>query len=391
MNREFLLEAALGITAGLLLAVLAVYRTTRPPTPGVMRRAGMVGLLLYALIAAQVLVRQGMTWLGVLLLLVLIGVAQAGALGGRGRTSGPAAARIRQLVGVGLMAAMLIAAGQTLSMIGIVDPRVVVVVVAVVTALLVAREELAASGRIGSLAVWLLVIPVLISLALGLLLGDPGQATGPIIDVTGVQWATALGLVVAFIVLGRADPGLRAITDDQAGVPARMLVGVGLVVLLICVGLLMFFGGAIVAPSMQFFVVPANIDALPGLAGALIAVLTLLFAGLVSVTLGGVRSLGGGTRWMALAAGAAVVVALVDPGLDWVVVATSLVAAGLVAARSDRGAVVGLGAAVLAIVVLTVTGTMEVGWQSALATALVALVGAVIPASSEKSASPAPV
>ena len=64
MNREFLLEAVLGITVGLLLSVVAVYRTANPPSAGVLRRAGMVGLLVYALLGAQVLVRQGMTWIG---------------------------------------------------------------------------------------------------------------------------------------------------------------------------------------------------------------------------------------------------------------------------------------------------------------------------------------
>jgi hypothetical protein len=378
MNREFLPEAVLGISIGLLLAVFAVYRTTKAPSTGVLRRAGMIGLLVYALIAAQVLVRQGMTWIGTLLLLVLLGVVTFAALAGRSRAAqGPTADWARRLVGVGLTAAMLIAAGQTLSMVGLVDPRVVVVVVAVLAGLLVAREALVASGRTGSLAMWLMIVPVLISLALGVLLGDPGQAASPIIEVTGVQWASALGLVVAFIALGWSDPGLAANGEGRTGVPTRMLVGAGLVVLLICAGLLMFFGGAVLAPSMQFFVVPANIDALPGLAGVLIAVLTVLFTALVASTLSGVRHLDDGVRWTAIGAVAAVVLALFDPGLDWVVLATSLVAASLLGSRVERGTQVGLAVATVGVVVLSWTGHMTFGWQSAGAIALVAAAAAV--------------
>ena len=384
MNREFLLEAVLGITVGLLLSVVAVYRTANPPSAGVLRRAGMVGLLVYALLGAQVLVRQGMTWIGVLFLLVLLVIAAFSALAGQQRAvGGPVSDWARRLIGVGLTAAMLIAARQTLSMIGLVDPRVVVIVVAGLASLLVAREALVASGRIGSLAMWLMILPVLICLALGVLLGDPSQSVAPIIDVTGVQWASALGLVVAFAALGWTDPGMAATGEGRSGVPVRMLVGVGLVVLLICAGLLMFFGGAVVAPSMQFFVVPANIDALPGLAGVLIAALTVLFTALVTGALNGVRRLDAGTRWLMIAAVAAVVLALIDPGLDWVVIATSLVAAGLVGSRAERGTQVGLAAAVIGIAVLTWTGYMSFGWQSALAAALVAGVAAVVPAGAD--------
>ncbi|MBK6762815.1 MAG: hypothetical protein IPG68_05840 [Micrococcales bacterium] len=382
MNREFLPEAVLGITVGLLLAVVAVYRTTRPPSSGVLRRAGMIGLLVYALIAAQALVRQGMTWIGLLFLLVLLGVAAFAALAGRSRSvAGPTADWTRRLIGVGLTAAMLIAAGQTLSMVGIVDPRVVVVVIAGLAGLLVAQEALVARGRVGSLAMWLMIVPVLISLALGVLLGDPGQAVSPIIEVTGVQWASALGLIVAFLVLGWSDPGMAAAGGDSTGVPARMLVGVGLVVLLICTGLLMFFGGAVMAPSMQFFVVPANIDALPGLAGTLIAVLTVLFTALVASTLTGIRRLDGGIRWLVICGIAAVVLALIDPGLDWVVIATSLVAAALLGSRGERGTQIGLAAAIIGVATLTWTGHMTFGWQSALAAGVVAAVAAVVPAS----------
>ena len=42
MNRELLLEASLGLTVGLLVVVLAAFRSGRSPRPGVTRRAAMM-------------------------------------------------------------------------------------------------------------------------------------------------------------------------------------------------------------------------------------------------------------------------------------------------------------------------------------------------------------
>lgn len=378
MNREFLLEAVLGITIGLLLAIVAVYRTRGPVKAGSLRRAGMAAVLVYVVIAAPILVQTGLTWWGLLVLLVLAALPVVGMLAAKGRSSeqGVAGQWARLLVGVGLCAAMLIAAGQTLSLVSLLDPRMLVVVIAVVTGLLVAQDALAASGRIGSLAMWLMIVPVLICLALGFLLGDPGQAVSPIIEVTGPSPWTILALAVGFLVLGWADAGLAASHQRGGWSPVRVLGGAFAIVILIAVGLLMFFGGAILAPSMQFFVVPANINAVPGLAAALFAVLTVLFTALVAAQLGGMRTGGAPTRWLAIGATAAVVLALLDPGLEWVVTASALAAASLVA-RSNRGTSVGLVVAALAAAVLTLTGHMDFGWQFLAATLVVLGVSAL--------------
>lgn len=384
MNREFLPEAVLGITLGLLLAVLAVYRTAKAPSKGVQARGAVVGVLLYPIIAAQVLVTDGLTAVGLVLLLVMVCLPVAGMVLAE-RTpwvEGPAAQVARALVSIGLSAAMLIAAAQTLSMLSLVDPRTLVVVLAAVTGLLVAAEGAVASGRIGSLAYWLLIVPIVLVLALAVFLGNVGQAVSPIIIIDGVPIATVAALMVAFLVLGAADDPLSGSHRDGAWSPVRVLSMVVAVVLLVVFGMLMFFGGAIIAPSVQFFVVPANIDALPGLAGVLLAVLTLLFAAVVAHALSGVRAVAGGgagdIRLFALGVAAAVLVALIDPGLDWVVIVAALVAGSLFGATNPRGVLAGLvGAGVLA-VVLTVTGAMTWGWWAALATAGVAVIGRVL-------------
>lgn len=381
MNREFLLEAVLAIVIGLLVVVLCVYRTSKEPKAGPMRRGGMVALLVYAVIAAPIIVRDGMTAWGLLALLILAAVPVAGMqlAGSRPAAQGTAPEYARRLVSIGLAAAMLIAAGQTLSMLSLVDPRVLVVVLAVVTALLVAQDGLAASGRIGSLAMWLMIIPVLIALALGFLLGRPGQAVGAIIKVDGPSLWTLLALAVGLFVLGGADAGLAASRAQDGWSPGRVLAGVFALVILIGAGLLMFFGGAILAPSMQFFVVPANLNLLPGLAGLVLAVLTVLFAALVASPLGGLRTGDASAHWVSIGAAVAVVLALLDPGLEWIAVAASLLAASLVA-RTARGTMVGLIVAVVAGVVLTLTGNMAFGWQFLVAVVVVLGVSALVPA-----------
>lgn len=367
MNREFLPEAVLGVTIGLLVVVLAVFRTQKPLSGGAARRAGALALLTYAVIAAPVLVRTGMTWLGLLVLLVLL----AGALwiGTGPLANAPSAPWLQAMVSVGLMAAMLIAAAQTISIVSILDPRVIVIVLAVVVTLLIAAQD--ASQRIGSLAMWFLLIPVLIVVALAALLGTPGQIVTRIIEVPGMSWPQIIGLLLAILVLARVDAGL--IRTGQAAVFAWA----GGTVLVIGLGMLAFFGGAVVAPTMQFFVVPANIDALPGLAGLLIAVLTVLFSGLVAAQLRGIQSARPATRIVALGAGVAVLIALLDPGLDAVVVATSLLAAVVVTGRSETGLRAGAAIAVVGALTLAVLGELRFGWWSALAAVLVLGVAAL--------------
>ncbi|MCB0916151.1 MAG: hypothetical protein KDC23_10675 [Actinobacteria bacterium] len=382
MNREFLPEAVVGITVGLLLAVLAVYRTSKAPSSGILTRGAMMSVLLYAIVAAGVLVTEGLTFIGLLLLLVMLCLPVVGMMFAE-RTpavTGQAARVARAAVSIGLTAAMLIAAAQTLSLLSRVDPRTLVVVLTVVTGLLVAVEGTRSSGRIGSWATWLLIVPILISLALGFLLGNAGQAISPIIVTGGLSVAAVVCLMVAFLVLGTADAALAASHRIGGWSPVRVLGGVFGVVILIVFGLLMFFGGAVIAPTIQFFVVPANIDALPGLAGVLLAVLTLLFAAVVAGALAGLRPTAdaAGLGWLIGGAAIAAGVALLDPGLDWVVVATALAAASLALATTARGVLCGLIGAGVLIVVLTVTGAMTWSWWAALAIVVVAVVGRLL-------------
>ena len=417
MNRELLLEASLGLTVGLLVVVLAAFRSGRSPRPGVTRRAAMMGLLTYAIIAAPVLTVSGMTALGMIVLVVIVALALAGSLLSRRFapiSDGPAHGYVQGLVGSGVAAILLIAAAQTLSLISRVDPRVLVLVLGVVVALLVAGQGLAASGRIGSVAMWLMIVPIVISLALGFLLGDVSAVVSPI--RIGAEIPYVAILAVAIFALGWVDGGLRATNAVGHWSPLRVLIWVAVVIVAIILGLLMFLGGIVFAPSMEFFVVPANIDALPGLAGVLLAVLTVMFAALVAGVLAGVGALPGGVRagvgaqagarvgarvgdessvraaepdgdeaavpvasaWVWTGAGIAIVVALIDPGSQQLVVGAGLLAAGLIGAqvsraRSAAGVIAGVVSTIVAIVVLALLDQLRLGWGSIVATLLVSL------------------
>jgi|GEM_PF-2266012 len=425
MNREVLLEVVLGLTVGLIVVVIAAFRSQRAPTVGLLRRAAMLALLTYAVIAAPVFTLSGMGALGMIGMLVVVGLALAGSVLSRKFDSEaqaviPAQRNVQALVGTGVASVLLIAAAQTLSLVGRVDPRMMVLVVGVIAALLVAGQGLVASSRISSLAMWLMIVPILISLVLGFLLGSVSVVFSPARLAGETHYVAILAAAVSIFVLGWVDSSLKASARAGRWSPVRVLVWVLVVLLLILIGLLMFFGGLVIAPSMEFFVVPANIDALPGLAGLLLAVLTVIFAALVANALAGVGALGAdfatqpvgsevadstdaevvagsdlvlsvSARWVWISAAVAVIIALIDPGSQRIVVVIAVVAAGLVGAQVSRGdigkgSLAGVGVAVVATIVLAVIDQLELGWASVIATIAALLIGFVVGKSGSVSA-----
>ena len=391
MNNEILPLSVLGITAGLLIAVLAAFRTKKSPSAGVLGRGGIAALFVYAVIAAPVIAYGGMTLFGLLVLVVILGLPVLALVCSariKAEAGGQAEVIVRGLVGTGLAAVMLIAGGQTIAMLSLVDPRVVVVVIAVVAGLLVAGQGLAASSRVGSIAVWLMVIPILISLALGFLLGSPSKATSPIVMTDGLSMIHVAALALAVIAVGWGDNAVRALRGAGGWSPMVMLGGVIAIVVLIGFGQLMFFGGVTVAPSLQFFTVPANIDLVPGLAAVIFAVLSTLFAALVASAFGGVAALPFPEdrvmpgKWVGPSAVIAVVVALLPVGAEHVLVAASLIGASLLGAQlgsgaTSRGIMIGLGVAAAGFVVLAVTGQLGLGFGTIAATAAVVVAAAM--------------
>lgn len=414
MNREALLEASAGITVGLLIVVIAAFRSKKLPSRGVLRRSAMLALVTYAVVAVPVFTPSGMTVLGLVALLVVVALALGGSLLARRHAASSVSQAqnyVQALVGTGMAAVLLISAGQTLALVARVDPRVTVVVVGVVAAALVAGQGLVASSRMSSVTMWLLVVPILISLALGFLLGSVTVVTSPIRVLDGAPHAAILATAVSVFVLGWSDNSLTMSARVGRWSPIRVFIGSFVVIALVLLGLLMFLGGAVFAPSMEFFVVPANIDALTGLYGVLLAIVTVLFAALVANALTGVGALGSSAlqgpvsveemmvdgdagaemttarfavagRWVVASALVAVIVALLDPGSQRVLIVTAFVAAVVMGVQLGNpprvndapplvGPIAGLLASVVASAALAITGQFSLGWASIVATAVV--------------------
>lgn len=391
MNNEVLLPAVLGITFGLLLVAVAAYRSANAPRDGARHRAAATALLLYAVLAVPFFTRGGMTllWLLVLLVVVVLTLVAA-SLSARREVALTAGQRaVSAAVGIALAALLLISAAQTISLLTRVDPRALVVVLSVVTGLVAGLQGLAAAGRLGSTAIWLLLFPVAVSLALGFLLGGFGEVASPIVPVDGPSVMVIAGLACALFVIAWADPGLGALSRPFAGqrrsVTVILVAALGVVVL-IALGQLMFLGGSVLAPSMQFFVVPSNLDIVPALIAVVLTVLTMVFAALVTISLAGVGALADGgkaARWVLVATVIAALLALVDPGAERIIISASLIAAAYLGAhlsgsRSDRGLWAGVAAAVVGTVLLAVLGQLEFGLVSILVLAAVAVVAALV-------------
>lgn len=398
MNNEVLLPAVLGITFGLLLVAVAAYRSANDPRDGARRRAAAAALLLYAVLAVPFFARGGMTllWLLVLLVVVVLTFVAASLSARREVTLTAGQRMVSAAVGIALAALLLISAAQTISLLTRVDPRTLVVVLAVVTGLVAALQGLAAAGRLGSTAIWLLLFPIAVSLALGFFLGGFGEVVSPIVPVDGPSVMVIVGLACALFVIAWADPGLGALSRPFAGqrrsVTVILVAALGVVVL-IGLGQLMFLGGSVLAPSMQFFVVPSNLDIVPALIAVVLTVLTMVFAALVTIPLAGVAALadeGKAAKWVLAATVIAALLALADPGAERIIIAASLIGAAylgaqLSASRTDRGLWAGVAAAVVGTALLAVLGQLEFGVVSILVLAAVAAVAAVVARADEGS------
>ncbi|MFN8126474.1 MAG: hypothetical protein U0R64_08220 [Candidatus Nanopelagicales bacterium] len=384
MNRENLPEVVVAVTLGLLFVVAAAYRTAKDPKLGVRRRAAMASLLVYAVVAAPVFVASGMTFWSLLILVVVLALPLVGADLARRHSSDPESAgesAARALVGVGLATVLLISAAETLSLIGRVDPRVVVIALAVIAALVVMGQGLVGGSRAGSLALWLLIVPALISLALGIFLGSVSASVAPIIQVPGLSWTAVVVVALGVFVIGWADNTVRITSAASGPGPWRTWLGAAVVVLVIAFGQLMFLGGAVIAlvavlraprePGHRPWIGRGDHRdphrRLHGLGGS-------------GACRGGRRGAGTGLTgpWVAGVGVVAAAIALFDPGADRVLIVTSLAAAALVGAQIGgravgRGVAAGLVTAMIAAVLLAVTSRLELE-VAAIAAVVVVLV-----------------
>lgn len=406
MNRDIALEASLAVAVGLLIVVWAGFRSSNAPRPGAMRRGGIAAVLTYGVLAVPVFATSGLTLVGLAVLLVVMALAFTASRLSLSRSrggdrSGPESGAERYAgaaVAVGITAVLLISAGQTLSLLSRLDPRVIVVAIALVAALLAGAQGVAGTHRIGSTALWFVCVLVVAALAIGFYLGTPDVVIDPIRLVDGVSVGAAIAIGLVLLAIGWADTTMRASALAGRWSPARTLGGALVIVALIVLGLLMLLGGGILVPSMEFFTIPANIDMIPGAAGVVLVILTVVFTALVALAVAGPARVvtppipdavddDPAPGWVVAVATLAGLLALVDVGAPLLLLLTGLVAAALMGSQlfDDRGGwglVAGLVAAVIAAVVLLATGQTELGWPTSLALVATGAVAAVAAAGS---------
>lgn len=382
-----MLEAVIGITAGLLLtALLAVAPPSRRSGP--QRRALAGAGLVYAVLVVPLAVRSGVVAWSLLALAALLAatVAVAWWAGRRAPAESSQGEALQALVATGLLAAVLAGAGQTLSLLSRVDPRATIIVVAAVAVLAALLGRLAGTVRAASAAVTALAIAVVPVMAIGLFLGDPGGLATATVPVPGPTLGAAVSLAVVLLVLAAADPLLAARTADASGATvARGAAILAVLVLLLGVGLLLFFDGSIIGPSLQLFTLPANLDVVPGPMLLLLLALTLLLAASAAALLAAVAGVAPASSipaWTIGCAAVAVVIALLGAPVEALLVSSALLAAGLAGGLLPGGAgrtgiVAGAGAAAVAVVGLALLGDLRLGWPTAIGVVLVAVVSVV--------------
>ncbi|AVL99312.1 hypothetical protein C6V83_02375 [Gordonia iterans] len=315
---------------------------------------------------------------------------------------------MRFAVSTGITAVLLISAGQTLSLLSRLDPRIIVLAITVVAGYLVYAQQLAATHRIGSTAMWFMIVPVVLSLAVGFYLGGPGVVASPVRLVDGLSASAGVGIAVVMIVIGWADNTLRTSALVGRWSRPRTLGGAVIIVALIVIGMMMLLGGAVLVPSMEFFTIPANLDMLPGLAGLMLMIHTILFTAFVAHALSGAARAGlpvdpgpadpvsaddepnsesgappsefaVAPSWLTAAAVVAAALALFDVGAPVLLLLVALVAAALMGAQlagsgGDLGIAAGIVVAVVAAIVLLATGVAALGWWTSLAIVVTASV-----------------
>jgi hypothetical protein len=404
MSRDVLLEAVLAVAATVFLAlVVGAVSSGRAPRPG--RGAVVRGLVYVALVAPSALA-VGMTLpvllgLAALLCLPLVAARAATRPAFRPGDAGPAAALARAVVATGLVTVVLCGAGQSVALLGRVDPRTTVVLIAASAAGVALVGRLVGSARVGLWAALLLLPTVALVLAAGIALGSPGDLVDPAVTVPGpsaVQW---LAWALVLPALGWADPALnRAVAGASRPQVLRIAAILLAYVLVAGLGLLLLLGGAVIGPSMQLFALPANLGVIPGpvfavLLGvsfaAVAVVAALLAAAHAGISAAGTVPGSSGPVPVLVMAILGVVGALVTGAPQAVTVVAALVAAALVGCEVVRrpsprpappGLVAGVAAAAVASVALGLAGQLTFGGPVVVALGTVAAVAAAAQARS---------
>ena len=345
----------------------------------------MAGTLTYLLLFLPALASGGVglrTWIlfAVLMLLPLLAAHLVSGL----RLEGSTYRATSGIVAMGLVAALLSAAGQTLSLLGRVNPIVATITIAVTSTVIAVAAGTSGAARVGRWLSWTVVVLVAATVAAGAYLGRPADLTDPVVTAQALPPTASVLLAMSMFVLGATDPSLRAYLHGASNrVVARTMGGLFTLLLLLGLGLLLVFGGVFVAPSLAFFLVPANLGVTPILLVVAMAIAAFWFCFAVTSLLSGAAGeptgeSGNANSRLAWAGGVGLLalgIALLPISTEWVLFGTALVAtagitaqvvtAGRVAPGEHAGARWGMGCglavALGSVAIMATTGVQDLG------------------------------
>ncbi len=255
----------------LILAIVAVTAGTRASDKSAVRARGgplsiFVASLAYAVVLAPVIAPEGFNLPSMVLFIVVVALpATVSGLFKRARARmGADGQRVLSLVGAiaafALLVGVLASAGAVLSLMGGVNRLLVIAVIGLAIA-----TYLLACGRLSSLRTsrWTVVmaffIPALLLVG-GALLGSPATIASPLVPSTELGIGTAFALVLSAGAMGFVDPAIGQVLKSVEIPSKTALWGAVISAVFVAVfslGLILLYGGAFVAPSLQAFLLAA--------------------------------------------------------------------------------------------------------------------------------------
>lgn len=266
----FLTAIAVGL-ALLIMALVAATGTSKDTAKAQSRAAGgpvslFVGSLAYVVVLTPVIASDGVTAVSMILLVVVAALPPViGGLGVRVRDRLPVDSRrtfdaAGVIVSFILLFGLLATASSVLSLIGGVNRIVTAAGIALAIAGYIVVRGRVGANRTSRWAIgFAAVVPVLF-FVLGFGLGQAPVITSSLVPSTPVPIGTAVAMILAVVGMSFVDPvmgqTLRASAKPGRAATWGAIISV-LFVLVFSLGLIMVFGGAFVAPTLQAFLIAA--------------------------------------------------------------------------------------------------------------------------------------
>lgn len=338
------IAVAVGIGLALLVAALLAITAGSSGSPRSVRYAAGGPLtvwtagMAYVIILVGTMSSQGITLVSTFVLALMAVLPAVAALVTRNLcpTAGPRAAPVlgaaSVTVALSLVTALLATAGGLLSLVGNVNRYVAIAAVGVCCAVYLLARGRQGANRTSRWSIVFGVFAVLV-LAVGFAVASPSVLVSPLVPYAPTDWWGVLAMAIAVAAMGIFDPVLRLAVRDAVAATRTVVVGSVVLVVFVMfmgVGAAMFFGGATVAPSLQFLTVFAVLPAI--VLGVLLCFVTFLFAAIADSLLAAGseiaagRSSSGRQGMILLLALGSVIVAMVFPNPEAIMMIGALIA-----------------------------------------------------------------